>query len=119
MISFLSIIFLLAGCFTMFDHKETLMGQFRLKDNATIIKVIDAGSGATSPDVIWIYKNNEKKDRLIIDSIQRGGRIYEVSFEQLNDTILNVTLTDTALFKGDKFKRQVNLNRILKVVSEY
>ena len=103
------IILFYSGCFTMFERKETLMGQLKLKDNS-VINLIDAGSGATSPDVIWINRISERGEKVIIDSIHRSGHLYSVSFEQINDTILNITLTDTAVFKGKKIDRLVNLN---------
>ena len=100
------------GCFTVFEKTEKLMGQFKLKDGS-VINLFDAGTGATSPDVIWIDKIDGKGEKVSVDSINRTGRIYEVSFEQINDTLLNITLTDTVVLKGEKIERVVNLkNRI-------
>ncbi len=103
----------MAGCSTMFERKEILMGQFKLKDG-NVINLVDAGTGATSPDIIWINKINEKGELVTVDSINCAGRIYKVSFEQINDTLLNITLTDTVVLKGNKIGRVINLKNKIK-----
>jgi hypothetical protein len=102
------------GCFTMFEREETLMAQLMLKNNS-LINVIDAGTGATSPDIIWIEKINENGKKISIDSIQHSGHLYKASVEQINDTMINITLTDTVLFIGKKISKLVNLNNKLEL----
>ena len=86
------------SCFTM-DAEEKTMGKSKLK-NGDIIELVNRGVGATAPDIIWVYKTNIHGEKFIVGKIVGIGSDYKVDFNQLNDSLLKVILTDTSVFKG-------------------
>lgn len=112
---FTCMVFSATSCLTMFDSKEDLMGKFILKDG-NLIEVINVGTGATSPDVIWINKTNKNGERFSIDSIMigGGGLGYNLAFQQINDTLLKITFIDTLVFIDQKKEWLVNLKNRIK-----
>jgi hypothetical protein len=66
------------------------------------------GGGATAPSGIRIKESNSN---LVFDDWRGINYKYTFVFSQINDTLLKLTITDTAYFKGTKFDRFVNLNK--------
>jgi hypothetical protein len=92
------------------DKKEKVMSQYKLR-NGDIIELRSIGVGATAADVIWINKTNMKGDKVIVSRLVGLSDIYEVSFEQLNDTLLKISFVDTVVFKGSRIDTTINLNK--------
>ncbi len=47
----------------------------------------------------------------MIEQIEGFNDEYKVEFNQLNDTLVKVTLIDTAAFKGTRMDWTINLNK--------
>jgi hypothetical protein len=97
-------LFLFTGCSLEIEKRK--IAEYKLKDGDAI-ELIYRGGGATAPDYIEVKK---KGSNSIIHDIKGFDDRYLFSFNQLNDSLLKVTFTDTAYFKGQRTDVIINLN---------
>jgi hypothetical protein len=79
----------LMGC-TFFPKEETLLAKCK-KSNGEVIKVYFVSLGATTNDVIQVRRANESTPIRVFENYN-----YLTSAKLLNDTSLQLILTDTA-----------------------
>jgi hypothetical protein len=82
------IMLLSQGC-TMFEKDETLLAEHK-KSNGERIKIYYVGLGATTNDVLQVRKENQNKLLWANDKYN-----YMISSKLINDTILEIVLSDT------------------------
>ena len=83
------------------------MAEYKLKDGS-VVEFYYEGGGATTTSGIKIKK---KGSDTLIDELPKFDYTYMLSFKQIDDTLLKVTLADTAYFKGHVTERIINLNK--------
>ncbi len=81
------------------------MGKFTLR-SGDMIELDHYDGGATAPMGIRVKKNGS----ILIEDWEKFSSIYKVSFQQINDTLVKVTLTDTMAFEGQSIIKMVNVN---------
>ena len=97
-----------------FEKEEKLMAEYKLKDG-NVIELRYVGYGATTPNIIQVNKKNPNEDTsVLIEKIEGFDYNYKVEFNQINDTLLKVTLIDTSSFKGNHMDWMINLNKKFK-----
>jgi len=79
-----------------------------LKDHS-VIELYYSGGGATADDIIWIRKISENKKKYI-GRIKWVGSNDKINIDEINDTIINIRITDTIIYKGKFREFKVNTN---------
>jgi hypothetical protein len=102
---FLTTMLVIVGC--SLDVEIRKLAEYKLKDGNSI-ELIYRGGGATAPDYIEVKKKGSDS---IIEDLKGFNDKYIFSFHQLNDSLLNVTLTDTAYFTGQHANVIINMNK--------
>ena len=108
---YLLLILFFTQCSLSFEKEEKLMGKYKLKDGS-IIELRYIGYGATTENVIQVNKKNPKgNSSVMVERLKGFDYKYEVEFNQISDTLLKVTLIDTAVFKGNRTDLMIDLNK--------
>jgi hypothetical protein len=108
---FIFVLFILSFYKCSFEGNNVVMSEYKLRDGS-VIQLVHYNNGATAPMGIQIKKKNSD---IIIDDLDGFAETYTANFNQINDTLLKITLRDTAFFKGKQIDIMVNLkNRINK-----
>jgi len=105
--------FCLGGCFTM-DVVQKKMGEYKLK-NGDLVELVNKGVGATAPNITWVFKTDGFGEKVVVTKIIGPSDNYLVTFNQLNDTLLKIMLTDTSFFIGDTIPQIINLKGRIKI----
>jgi hypothetical protein len=104
------LIVLLTRC-SSFEKEEKLMGEYKLNDG-NILELRYIGYGASTENVIRVNKRNPKENTsVMVEQIKGFDNNYQVEFNQMNDTLVKVTLIDTSNFKGKRMDWEINLNK--------
>jgi hypothetical protein len=94
------------------DEKEIFdLATYKLQDSSTIVLQIKTGSylGATTPDVTWINKRLANGQQQQIGKIRRWLDKGTISFEPLNDSLINIQFVDSMWHHASLYT--VNLNQ--------
>jgi hypothetical protein len=83
------------------------MGEYKLMNGEVVVFRYE-GEGAMGPSGIKI---REKDSDSLIGELPKFDYKYILSFKQINDTLLEVSLLDTAVFKGHVTDVLVSLNK--------
>ena len=104
---YLLLVLFFTQCST-FDKEEKVMGEYKLKDG-NIIELRYIGYGATTENIIQVNKKNPKENSsVMVERIKGFDNGYQVEFNQMNDTLVKVTLIDTSNFKGNRMDWTIN-----------
>src|SRR5258708_36524504 len=106
-IKFICLLFFLSFAQCSFEGNETIMAEYKLRDGS-IIQLTHYNNGATAPMGIQIKKKNSDT---LIDDLKGFADTYKVDFNQINDTLLKLTLADTAFFKGKRIDIEIDLKK--------
>lgn len=101
-------IFFITGCLFS-GNSSTIIAKDTLKNN-TVIELEMHGGGATALDVIWVKKSTNTEEHYIgkIDWYLNG---FDSKISPVNDSLINVRLTDTVTWKGQFRDFIFNLNK--------
>jgi hypothetical protein len=100
---FLTLIYLVTSC-TFFPKEETLLAECE-KSNGETIKIYFVSPGATTNDVIQIRKSNNNNPIKVFENYN-----YVSSAKLINDTTLQLVMTDTAYHASNRKSDTVTVN---------
>ncbi|MCB0716007.1 MAG: hypothetical protein R2796_04950 [Chitinophagaceae bacterium] len=89
---------------TLFPKEETLLAKCK-KSNGEVIKIYFVSLGATTNDVIQVRRANESTPIKVFENYN-----YLTSAKLLNDTSLQLILTDTAYHDSNRKSDTVIVN---------
>ena len=97
-----------------FQKEEKLMREYKLNDG-NILELRYIGYGATTENVIQVNKKTPRDNTsVMVEKIKGFDNNYQVEFNQINDTLVKVSLIDTSNFKGKRMDWEINLNKRAK-----
>jgi len=100
-----TVLVLISGC--SFLNQGNILFSQKLP-GGRIIQLTQIGGGATSEGAIWVSEKKKNKN-ILIDRLDGYNTLDNIpGLQQLNDSIIIITLIDTVI--NMRFKYRVNLN---------
>lgn len=113
----LSIIINIQSCLSMVVKKKIL--DYKMNDSVEI-EIHSIGGGATAPDYLRVIKKDLSKNKNTTIKVLDGFTDnYKFQLNKLNDSIINLKLTDTAYFKGKVLNYRININQTDTTFNKY
>ena len=108
-ILFIILILGFQACVDLFPKNQKLLKEYKLQ-NGNTIEVYYVNLGATSNNIIQIRKKVNQKD-FLVTIIKGFDDTYLINLNQINDSALKITFTDTSSYwKGKSRDFDIHLN---------